>query len=90
MTEFETAVMQELSEIKSVSAATAQQVVSLESRLFNGGSGVVQTIQSDIQEIKADRKTDEKWERLHNVLHYSLTPLVVTIHSIARHFGVNI
>jgi hypothetical protein len=90
MTEFETAVMQELSEIKSVSAATAQQVVSLESRLFNGGSGVVQTIQSDIQEIKSDRKTDEKWERLHNVLHYSLTPLVVTIHSIARHFGVNI
>jgi hypothetical protein len=90
MTEFETAVMQELSEIKSVSAATAQQVVSLESRLFNGGSGVVQTIQSDIQEIKADRKTDERWERLHNILHYSLTPLVVTIHSIARHFGVNI
>ena len=90
MTEFETAVMQELSEIKSVSAATAQQVVSLESRLFNGGSGVVQTIQSDIQEIKADRKSDERWTRFHNLAHYTLTPLVVTLHSIARHFGVNI
>ena len=90
MTEFETAVMQELSEIKSVSAATAQQVTSLETRLFNGGSGVVQSLQADIQEIKDDRKSDERWTRFHNLAHYTLTPLVVTLHSIARHFGVNI
>lgn len=88
--EFELQVLAELSEIKSVGSATAQQVTSLETRLFNGGSGVVQTLQADIQEIKDDRKHDERWERLHNILHYSLTPLVVTIHSFARHFGINI
>jgi hypothetical protein len=88
--EFELQVLAELADIKSVGAATAQQVTSLETRLFNGGSGVVQTLQSDIQEIKDDRKSDERWTRFHNLAHYSLTPLVVTAHSIARHFGINI
>ncbi len=90
MTEFETAIMQELSEIKAMGATTAQQVTGLETRLFNGGSGVIATLQGDIIEIKDDRKSDEKWTRIHNLAHYSLTPIVVGLHSIARHFGINV
>ena len=88
--DFELQVLAELSEIKSMSASTAQQVTGLETRLFNGGSGVVTTLQADIAEIKDDRKTDAKWERLHNIAHYSLTPIVVLAHAAARHLGIDI
>ena len=90
MTEFESAVMNELSAIKSTSASNAATLVALNERLFDGPSSVITTVQGDIQEIKDDRKTDARWERFHNVLHYSLTPVVVGIHSIARHLGINI
>jgi hypothetical protein len=59
-------------------------------RLFHPQSGVIATIQSDITEIKDERKTDERWERIHNILHYSMTPIVVAAHTIARHLGVDI
>ena len=99
--DFEISVMQELSEIKSLAtkaaaaadaantaAVTATQTMS--DRLFHPQSGVITTLQDDIQEIKDDRKTEARWEKIHNVLHYSLTPLVVVIHSVARHFGMEI
>jgi hypothetical protein len=89
-TDFELQVLEKLAKIESVGATTAQQVTGLETRLFNGGSGVIHTLQQDIQEIKDDRKSDQRWERLHNVLHYSITPFLVTAHSIARHFGINV
>lgn len=88
--DFELQVLAELSEIKSATATAAQRVEGLETRLFNGGSGVIQTLQNDITEMKDERKTDQRWDRLHNILHYGLTPLVVGLHAIARHFGVEI
>jgi hypothetical protein len=88
--DFELQVLQELSDIKSSSAATAQQVASLEERLFNGGSGVVHAIQTDIQEMKAEKIRDDKWEHIHNIAHYSLAPLLVTVHAIVRHLGIDV
>ncbi len=97
-TEFELAVMKELSEIKTMAATAAAAATNanntavaastaLHERLFNSGSGVITTIQSDIQEIKDDRETEAKWNRLHNVLHYSIAPLLITIHELARKLG---
>jgi hypothetical protein len=90
VTDFELAVMKELGDIKSVATAAASASEALTARLFDGDSSVISNLQTDIKEIKAERIRDEKWDRLHNILHYSLTPLVVTAHSIARHFGINI
>ena len=89
-TEFEIAVLQELSDIKSLGAKTAQQVTSLDERLFSGPSSVISKLQSDIMEIKSERKSDARWEKIHNTLHYSLTPFVVGAHAVIRHFGINI
>jgi hypothetical protein len=88
--DFEFSVMQELSAIKSTSASNAATLAALNERLFDGPSSVITTVQDDIQEMKDDRKSDARWERLHNVLHYSLTPVVVGIHLIARRIGINI
>lgn len=90
MTDFETLVIKELGDIRAIGTATAQRVESLENRLFDGNSSVVSTLQADIQEIKDDRKSDARWSRIHNVAHYSLTPIVVALHAIARHFGIEI
>ncbi len=101
MTEFEILVTQELSEIKSLAtkAASAAEAANdaavaatsaMSDRLFHPQSGVIATLQNDIVEIKDDRKSDEKWTRIHNLAHYSLTPIVVGLHSIARHFGINV
>jgi hypothetical protein len=90
MTDFEVAVMKELGDIKAVGTATAQQVTSLDERLFSGPSSVISDIKADIAEIKAERKSDVRWEKIHNTLHYSLTPFVVGIHAVIRHFGINI
>jgi len=90
MTDFELRVLTELAAIK-VSAATAVQVAtSLDTRLFNSGSGVITTLQADIKEIKDDKKTEDRWNRIHNIAHYSLTPLLVVLHEIARKLGVSI
>jgi hypothetical protein len=101
MTDFETAIMTELSEIKSAataanaSAQAAKEAAlmstqAMNDRLFHPQSGVIATLQSDIQEIKDDRIRDEKWERVHNIAHYSLTPIVVAVHAVARHLGIDI
>jgi hypothetical protein len=90
MTDFETAIMTELSDIKSTSARNAATLAALNERLFDGPSSVITTVQADIQEIKDDRKTDARWEKIHNVLHYSLTPIVVAVHATARHLGIDI
>ncbi len=90
MTDFEAAVMRELSEIKTIATKAAVSTEALNERLFNHGSGVVTTLQADIDEVKQDRLRDEKWERLHNIAHYSLTPMVVAFHTIARHFGIDV
>ncbi len=89
-TEFQSQVLKELSEIKSTGAATAQRVQSLEDRLFNSGSGVIHTLQGDIQEIKDARTSEARWDRLHNVLHYGLPPLLMTLQTIARKMGLAI
>lgn len=88
--DFELQVLAELSAIKSVGAATSAQVESLQERLFNGGSGVITTLQSDIQEIKDDRQQESRWEKIHNIAHYAMTPLIVGAHAVARHFGIEI
>ncbi len=101
MTEFEILVTQELSEIKSLAtkAASAAEAANdaavaatsaMSDRLFHPQSGVIATLQGDITEIKDDRKRDEKWEKIHRTIHYATAPLLVTAHSIARHFGINI
>jgi len=89
-TDFELAVMKELSEIKSLATKAASSTESLDERLFNGGSGVINTLQAHIQEVKEDRLRDEKWERLHNILHYSTGPLLITLHQIARKLGITV
>jgi hypothetical protein len=97
LSESEALILHELSDIKTelseikVAAATAVQVAtSLDTRLFNSGSGVIANLQSDIQEIKDDKKTEERWNRIHNILHYSITPLLVALHEVVRKFGVPI
>jgi hypothetical protein len=87
MTEFETLVINELSDIKSVGTATAQQVTSLENRLFDGPSSVISNLQADIAEIKAARESQAKWDRVHNILHYTIGPALITIQAIARKYG---
>jgi hypothetical protein len=99
--DFELQVMAELSTIKSlatkaVAASEAAQssaeaaTAALTERLFNHGSGVIATLQADIQEMKAEKIRDDRWEKVHNILHYSLTPIVVAAHAIAKHFGADI
>lgn len=99
--EFELRVLEELSEIKVIatSAANAARaaddsavsaVSALNERLFNHGSGVIATLQGDIQEIKDGRRSDARWDKVHNVAHYSLTPILLSLHAIARHFGVDV
>lgn len=99
--DFEISVMNELSAIKSMAtkAASAAEAANdsavaattaMNERLFHPQSGVITTIQGEIKEIKEVRKSDERWERLHNTLHYSLTPLVVFAHAVARHFGMDV
>lgn len=88
--DFELAVMSELSEIKSLATSAASATQALNERLFNHGSGVVSTLQSDIQEIKDERKSEAKWDRVHNILHYSITPLLIALHELARKMGAPI
>ena len=99
--DFEISVMQELSEIKSVAATAAQAAIAakeaalmstqaMNDRLFHPQSGVIATIQADITEMKEERKVDAKWERVHNLAHYSLTPIVVVAHAVARQLGIDI
>jgi hypothetical protein len=99
--DFELQVLAELSDIKTVAATAAQAAIAakeaalmstqaMNDRLFHPQSGVIAVLQSDIQEIKDDRIRDEKWEKIHNVLHYSLTPIVVAAHAVARHLGIDI
>jgi hypothetical protein len=99
--DFELAVMKELGDIKSLAteaasaakaandaAVTATQAMS--DRLFHEKSGVITIIQNDISKMEAEKIRDDKWERIHNVLHYSMSPALVFIHGIARHFGIDI
>lgn len=85
-TDFELQVLEELSEIKSATATTAEKVNGLDIRLFHAQTGVIKTIQDDITEIKANRVDDHKWDRIHNIVHYSIGPLLVLGHQIARKF----
>ena len=89
-TDFELAVLKELSDIKSIATTAASNTEALSARLFDGESSVVSNLQNDIKEIKDDRKSDQKWERVHNIAHYSLAPLLVAIHALARHLGMEI
>lgn len=89
-TEFELQVLSELSEIKSVGAATTAKVDALDTRLFNGGTGVIHNLQQDIQEIIDERQEEQRWNRLHNILHYSIAPILVFAHALARKLGVNV
>jgi predicted membrane-bound spermidine synthase len=93
--------MAELSEIKAMAATAASAAVAannaavasstaLTERLFHADSGVIHTIQSDIQEIKDDRKDDKKWDRIHNIIHYSTGPILIAIHQMARKLGITI
>jgi hypothetical protein len=101
MNDFELEVMATLADIKGAATAAAanaqaakeaalMSTQAMNDRLFHPQSGVIATIQADITEIKEERKTDQRWEKVHNVLHYSLTPLVVAAHVIARHLGMDI
>lgn len=96
--EFEIAVMEQLSDIKSLAtkaaaaaeAANASAVAAstaMTDRLFHPKSGVIVTLQSDIQEIKDARTSEARWDRFHNIAHYSLPPLLTFLHGVARHFG---
>ena len=87
MTDFEVAVMKELGDIKAVGTATAQQVTSLDERLFSGPSSVISELKADIAEIKSARISQEKWDRVHNILHYGIGPALITIQTIARKMG---
>lgn len=82
-------IMAQLSAIQALATEANTKITALDDRLFNG-SGVIATIEKDITEIKDDRKDDEKWERIHNVLHYSIGPALVGIHATLRRLGVNI
>jgi hypothetical protein len=88
--DFELAVLKELGEIKSVGTATAATLTALNERLFTDGSGVIPALHLNIQEIKDERKSDAKWDRLHNILHYSITPVLFALHEIARKMGMPI
>lgn len=90
MNDFEISVMAELSEIKSLATKAVTLSTSLDDRLFNHGSGVVPVLQADIKEIKEDRIRDERWERLHNLAHYSTGPLLIALHQFARKIGITI
>lgn len=102
-TDFELIVLKELGEIKSVGAATAARLdefinsAEIENKqCFQDRAsltekiGGLKALQVAVKEIKADRKDEKKWERIHNVAHYALTPLVVIAHAIARHFGIDV
>ena len=89
-TDFEIAVMAQLGELKTIAATAAANTEALNARLFNGGSGVIHELQKDIQEIKDSRESEAKWTRLHNVLHYSIGPLLVLGHEIAKKMGIAI
>lgn len=90
MTEFETFVTSELSKISTTTAATKASLEGLNDRLFEGPASVIIKIQSDVQEIKDDRKSEAHWDRIHNIAHYALTPVVVAAHAVARHMGIDI
>jgi ATP-dependent Clp protease adapter protein ClpS len=89
-TEFELQVLSTLSDIKAMASATQQKVVSLDDRLFNAGSGVVTVLQADIAEVKAEKTSDAKWDKIHNILHYSIPPVLVALHELARKMGISI
>lgn len=99
--DFELAVMKELSEIKSratsadVNAQAAKDASiaatqAMTDRLFHPQSGVITVLQADIKEIKEERVSDARWERFHNVAHYSLPPIMAFLHGIVRHFGIDV
>jgi beta-lactamase class D len=99
--DFEISVMNELADIKSLAtqanaSALAAKEASIASthamseRLFDPQSGVICTLQSGIQEIKDDRIREARWEKIHNIAHYSLGPILIALHEIARKMGMNI
>jgi hypothetical protein len=90
MTEFENFVTTELSKIASTTAATRASLEGLNERLFEGPASVITTLQKDIGDIQDARKTEVRWERLHNVLHYSTGPFLIVLHQIARKLGIAI
>jgi hypothetical protein len=90
MTEFESLVVSKLSEIENATATNAATLTALNERLFDGPSSVITNLQADIDEIKEARKTDARWERLHNVLHYSTGPLLIMAHEVMRKMGIAI
>lgn len=83
-------IMAQLSDIRSLATAANTKIEGLDKRLFNGGAGVIATLQSDIQQINDDRKDEKRWERIHNTVHYALSPLLIIGHAVLRHFGVNV
>jgi hypothetical protein len=89
-TDFELQVLAELSEIKVTAATAAATSTALATRLFDGNSGVISTLQSDIIEIKQTAAEDRKSNNIKDYIHYSATPVLVGIHAFLKHLGVDI
>ena len=102
-TDFELAVLKELGEIKGTAVASAARLDDLIAHIvienknclddrtqLNAKFTTMLGLQSAVAEIKDDMKDDKRWERIHNVAHYSLTPIVVFVHGLLRHFGINV
>jgi hypothetical protein len=88
MNEFEMEVLSRLGKIEVMATTSAANTDALKDRLFDGPSSVIGNIQTDISEIKEERKTESKWDRIHKILHYSITPVLLALHEVARKMGM--
>jgi hypothetical protein len=77
----------------SIAAALArieQKVDGLDTRLFNGGTGVISTIKEDIKNLEARMDNKDKWDRIRNLVMFIGGPFVAAAHAIANHFGAKV
>ena len=67
-----------------------QKIDGLDTRLFDAATGVIVTTNNNVATLAKRMDDKEKWERIHNTLHYAIAPVIVALHAIARQIGVEI
>ena len=100
MTDFESQVISQLSEIKSAVSKAAAVSEALDTRLFDPETGFIPMIKNENHECNAQRQHLEtrvtlmedkhKYDDLKDYIHYGTGPLMLIVHGVLRHFGIDV
>jgi hypothetical protein len=66
------------------------QMDDLKERLFNGGTGVIPTVQKDVDQLKTRMDSKDRADGMRNIIHYATVPFITVLHGLLRHFGIQV